>query len=65
MNVNQISGTIGGTFLSIVGIVDWSNLFKTTLLAAVGAIVSFLISAMMKYLFCEILNDQDQKKKNK
>ena len=48
---NQSAGTFGGTILAIVGVVDPSDMLKTAILAAIGAVVSFLVSTILKYLF--------------
>ncbi|RXR34877.1 hypothetical protein EQG68_02910 [Flavobacterium piscinae] len=47
---STIVGTAGGTFLSIVPNLNSEDLIKTVVLAAVGAVVSFSISVMLKYL---------------
>ena len=54
---NQSAGTAGGTILAIVGVVDPSDVLKTAVLAGIGALVSFGVSAILKRLF--------KKKKNK
>jgi hypothetical protein len=43
-------GTIGGTFLSIVSNIPSADVAKTVILAAIGAIVSFTISFLLKCL---------------
>ncbi|TDE51458.1 hypothetical protein E0H99_11740 [Flavobacterium sp. GT3P67] len=43
-------GTAGGTFLSIVPNLASEDVLKTVLLAAIGAIVSFGISMVLKFL---------------
>lgn len=43
-------GTAGGTFLSMVPNLNSDDLVKTVVLAAVGAVVSFSISVLLKYL---------------
>jgi hypothetical protein len=43
-------GTVGGTFLSIVPNIQSEDVVKTVILAAVGAIVSFMISLLLKCL---------------
>ena len=48
---NQSAGTVGGTVLAIVGVVDPSDMLKTAILAAIGAVVSFIVSAILKRLF--------------
>ena len=55
---NQSAGTVGGTILAIVGVVDPGDMLKTAVLAAIGAVVSFIVSAILKYLF------KSKKKKN-
>ncbi|MDY0088760.1 MAG: hypothetical protein RBR78_00170 [Flavobacteriaceae bacterium] len=46
-----LAGTAGGTFLSIVPNLNSEDLVKTVSLAIVGAVVSFSISVLLKYLF--------------
>jgi len=55
---NQNAGTCGGTILAIVGVMDFNDMLKTALLAAIGAIVSFIVSALLKRIF------KSKKKKN-
>ena len=43
-------GTAGGTFLSVVPNLNSEDILKTVLLAAVGAIVSFGISMVLKFV---------------
>ena len=43
-----LAGTAGGTFLSIVPNLDSDDVLKTALLAAIGAVVSFGISMVLK-----------------
>ena len=43
-------GTAGGTFLSIVPNLNSDDIAKTVILATVGAIVSFMISLLLKSL---------------
>tara|TARA_R110002124_G_scaffold189476_3_gene356808 strand:+ start:10025 stop:10177 length:153 start_codon:yes stop_codon:yes gene_type:complete len=43
-------GTAGGTFLSVVPNLHSEDVLKTVLLAAVGAIVSFGISMVLKFI---------------
>ena len=45
-----LMGTAGGTFLSVVPNLNSEDVFKTVLLAAVGAIVSFGISMILKFV---------------
>jgi len=55
---NQSAGTFGGTILAFVGVVDPSDMLKTAVLAAIGAVVSFIVSTILKRLF------KSKKKKN-
>ena len=55
---NQNAGTVGGTFLAFVGMIDPNDMLKTAILAAIGAIVSFIVSAFLKRIF------KSKKKKN-
>jgi hypothetical protein len=48
---STLVGTAGGTFLSIVPNLNSEDLIKTVILATVGAVVSFSISVLLKYLF--------------
>ncbi len=41
---DQAVGTIGGTLIAFIGILDGSDILKTGILACVGAIVSFGVS---------------------
>jgi hypothetical protein len=43
-------GTVGGTFLSVLPNLHSEDVLKTIILAALGAIVSFIISMLLKYL---------------
>ncbi len=43
-------GTAGGTFLSIISNIPSADIAKTAILAAIGAIVSFTISLVLKCL---------------
>jgi len=43
-------GTAGGTFLSIVPNILSEDVVRTVILAAVGAVVSFTISLLLKYI---------------
>ncbi|HMU02869.1 MAG TPA: hypothetical protein PJ990_04570 [Saprospiraceae bacterium] len=44
-------GTLGGTVIAFIGIVDGSDIIKTGILACVGAIVSFGVSKVMHKLW--------------
>ena len=43
-------GTAGGTFLSVIWNIPSEDITKTVILAAIGAIVSFTISLVLKCL---------------
>lgn len=43
-------GTAGGTLLTILGNITSDDIAKTVILAAVGAVVSFVVTLMLKLL---------------
>lgn len=43
-------GTAGGTLLTILANISSDDLFKTMILAAVGAVVSFGVTLLLKFL---------------
>ena len=45
-----LMGTAGGTFLSVIPNLNSEDVLKTVLLAAVGAVVSFGISMVLKFV---------------
>ena len=47
-NSHTIMGTAGGTFLSIIPNIQSADVLKTVVLATVGAVVSFIISLVLK-----------------
>jgi len=49
-NNETICGTMGGTFLSIIPNIHSADIIKTIVLAAAGAVVSFTISLMLKWI---------------
>lgn len=49
-NNHTLIGTAGGTFLSMVPNLNSEDIVKTVILASVGAIVSFMISILLKRL---------------
>jgi mannitol-specific phosphotransferase system IIBC component len=49
-NNQTLVGTAGGTFLSILPNLTSEDIMKTVVLAAVGAVVSFMISMVLKSL---------------
>jgi len=48
---DQAVGTLGGTLIAFIGIVDGSDIIKTGILACVGAIVSFGVSKGLHKIF--------------
>ena len=47
---SALVGTAGGTFLSIIPNLESEDVVKTIILATLGAIVSFVISILLKLL---------------
>lgn len=47
-NNGTVAGTVGGTLLTIFANVDAGDIVKTAILAAVGAVVSFGVSLLLK-----------------
>jgi hypothetical protein len=43
-------GTAGGTFLSVLPNLHSEDVLKTVFLAAIGAIVSFVLSMVLKFI---------------
>jgi len=43
-------GTAGGTLLTILGNISSEDLIKTAILAAIGAVVSFGVTVLLKLL---------------
>jgi mannitol-specific phosphotransferase system IIBC component len=58
---NQSAGTFGGTILAVVGVLDPHDMLKTAILAAIGAVVSFIVSTILKRLFKSKRNDRSKK----
>ncbi len=50
INGNAKAGTLGGTLLVVILNITPAALFDTAILAAVGAVISFTISVLLKYL---------------
>ena len=48
---DQAVGTLGGTLIAFIGIVDGSDIIKTGILACVGAMVSFGVSKGLHWAF--------------
>jgi hypothetical protein len=47
---NTKAGTAGGTLLTIIGFINTSDIVKTAVLAAVGALVSFSMTVLLQFL---------------
>jgi len=48
---DQAMGTLGGTLIAFIGIVDGSDIIKTGILACVGAMVSFGVSKGLHWVW--------------
>ena len=48
-DLNTRSGVVGGTLLSAASI-TWSDIRFTILMAVLGAVVSFFVSLLLRYL---------------
>jgi mannitol-specific phosphotransferase system IIBC component len=46
-----IIGTVSGTILSVVAMFDAGDIIKTIIMATVGAVVSFLVSRGLKWIW--------------
>jgi hypothetical protein len=46
---STVIGTAGGTFLSVLPNLHSEDILKTVILATLGAIVSFIISLLLKF----------------
>ena len=46
-----IAGTVSGTALTVLANVGSADVIKTVILAALGAVVSFSVSVLLKWLF--------------
>ena len=45
---DTVIGTVGGTILSIIPHLDSADVIRTLILAAVGAVASFLVTQVLK-----------------
>ena len=48
------AGTIGGTLLAIIPHLDTSDITRTLVLGAVGAVASFVVSQLCKWIWKRI-----------
>ena len=46
-----VIGTLSGTVLSIIASIDYQDILKTIVLAAVGAAVSFVVTKGLKWVW--------------
>lgn len=53
-NGGTVTATLGGTVLSIAANIGSEDILKTAVLAALGAVVSFIVSLLMKRLFRKV-----------
>ena len=49
------AGTITGTLFSVMATIDLQDYFKTVILAMVGALVSFFVTVVLKWLWNRFL----------
>ena len=49
-NNHTFYGTIGGTLLSLAASIQSADIWKTIVLATIGALVSFMVSLLLKCL---------------
>jgi hypothetical protein len=50
MDHNTKSGIIGGTLLSVYINISWNDIMFTIIMASVGAVVSFIISLLLRWV---------------
>lgn len=46
---NITNGTVGGTLIALIATLDPQDVVKTVFLAAIGAIISFMMSKLLKW----------------
>jgi hypothetical protein len=49
-----IIGTLSGTILSIFATIDFQDILKTVVMAAIGAAVSFLVTKGLKWVWYKL-----------
>jgi hypothetical protein len=47
---DTLAGTLGGTFLSLIPNLDTVDFLSTMVLAAVGAMTSFLVTQLLRWM---------------
>lgn len=57
---DQAVGTIGGTLIALIGILDIGDVVKTGILACVGAVVSFGVSRGLNLIWPPISDPPDK-----
>lgn len=50
MDHNTKSGILGGTILSALVNISWNDIVFTIVMASIGAVVSFIVSLLLKRL---------------
>jgi uncharacterized membrane protein YgaE (UPF0421/DUF939 family) len=48
MQIHGKAGTVGGTLLTVIVNIQGVDILKTCILAAIGAVISFCVSMVMK-----------------
>lgn len=56
-NHGTVAGTAGGTLLTIFANIHSEDIVKTAVLACIGAVVSFAISVLMKWISKKVLKN--------
>ena len=56
--INLKAGTAGGTLFVLLAQLRWEEVTKTALLAVIGAVVSFVVSAGIRWLGKKMLDDR-------
>lgn len=57
---NTLSCTIAGTLLALLNSINPGELLNTVIIAATGALVSFIVSLFCKYLWHKITEEIDR-----
>jgi uncharacterized membrane protein len=53
LNPATKAGTAGGTLTTFIASITTADLLRTTVLTVVGAVVSFIVSLLLKWLFSQ------------
>ena len=62
-NTGTKAGIIGGTFISVAANIQNGDVLKTIVLAAIGAMVSFSVSLLMKLLILKLRKQLSKQEK--